>query len=112
MTYKGTFTVYHVGDTVQPKDTFIKRELIATVYDLNTKYPQTVTMQAVQGETKLLDGLGVGDVIDCEFELTGKLYTNKLGKEQAFTNLTIKTLTVTAKQKPADSADKFDDVPF
>ena len=83
-TLKGELKV--IGDIEQVSDSFKKREFV--VLDASGQYPQTISFQAVQDRTDLLNNLKVGDSVDVTFFLRGREWTNpKDGAVKYFNSL-------------------------
>lgn len=114
MSYTLTGTIHAISPVEQVKETFKKRDFIVLIPD--DKYPQHVKLQVTQDRCGLLDGLKPGDPITAHFNLRGRLYTDKNGQEQAFTNLEAWRIEGANASAPAETpqqvAAKFDDVPF
>jgi len=81
-TLKGELKV--IGDVQQISDSFKKREFV--VVDSSSKYEQTISLQAVQDRTELLDKLKVGDNVEVTFFLRGREWTNPKGGEVKYFN--------------------------
>jgi hypothetical protein len=58
-------------DTQVVSDKFSKREFVVTT-DVNTQYPQYISMQLSQDKCSLLDAYQVGDEIKVYFNLRGR----------------------------------------
>lgn len=114
MSYTLTGTIYRIYDTVVVKDTFRKRDFIVLIPD--GQYPQHVKLQCSQDRCSLLDGLKPGDPVTAHFNVRGRLYTDKNGQEQAFTNLEAWKIdrgnATVPERTPEQTAESFDDVPF
>lgn len=83
-TLKGELKV--IGDVEQISDSFKKREFV--VLDASGQYPQTISFQAVQDRTDLLDKLKPGDNVEVTFFLRGREWTNpKDGEVRYFNSL-------------------------
>lgn len=107
----------HIGETVQVKDTFRKREFVLEIEDGN--YPQHIKFQVSQDRCELLDQYKLGDTVRALFNLRGKPYQNKEGQTAYFTNLEAWRIeSVAAASQPASTGERdltgtFDDnVPF
>lgn len=84
MSFEVTGKVYRVLETQVISDKFKKREF---VIETEGQYPQLVKFQALNDATMILDKVKVGDNVTVFFNLSGRAYTNKEGKEMFFTNL-------------------------
>jgi len=67
--------VKEVRDTTEIKN-FSKRELIVTI-DYEQEYPQDITIEFWKDNTKLLDGVTAGDVVNIDFNIKGNYYEPK-----------------------------------
>ena len=73
-------------DTKQVTDTFRKREFVIEYAD-NPMYPQFVTFQLIQEKCELLDPFQVGSMIQVDFNLRGREWTNPQGEKKYFNSL-------------------------
>jgi len=114
LSFEITGTMHSIGETQQIKETFTKREFIIEVADGN--YPQHIKCQVTKDRCKTLDAFKAGEAVNVCFNLRGRLYTNKNGQQDAFTNLEAWRIeSLGASQAPAEGKDMtnaFDDVPF
>ena len=76
--------IYHIGKTEQVTDNFSKREFILTT-DINSQYPQYITLACNNSKTALLDNLKEGDMVIVEININGKLSSKD--DKKAFNNL-------------------------
>lgn len=86
MEIKGT--VVAIGETQQVTEKFKKRDLIVE-YAENPTYPETIKFEANQNTCDKLDELRVGDNITVHFNLRGRAWKDKTGKDQYFNTLNI-----------------------
>ena len=78
-TIKGT--IYKIGETETITEKFKKRELVLKT---DGEYPQHVPIQFVQAKCDMLDKYSVGNTIEVNYNLRGRLYTDKAGVEKCF----------------------------
>ena len=110
-----TGEVLFVGDVVQVKDTFRKRDLVIEVPDGN--YPQPVKFQATQDRCQLLDNVRTGQTITVHFNIRGNHSPDpRTGESRYFNNLDLWRIEGgqqgSQPQQKAQPKDDFDDVPF
>ena len=96
-TMKVTGTLVEIFKSVQVTEKFQKREFVLE-YTPNPKYPELVKFEIVQDKCAQLDDFKVGDVVDVEFDLRGRKWTDKQGEVRYFT--TVQAWRVT----PADGS--------
>jgi|TARA_R100000084_G_scaffold38927_2_gene15706 hypothetical protein len=77
-------------------DKFKKREFIIETFD--EKYPQTINFQLNNNNVSLIDDFNVGEAVEVEFRISGKLWTDKNGVERCFNNLVCINLFITETQ--------------
>lgn len=113
-----TGTVLEIGQTTQVTDKFKKRDLILEYAD-NPQYPEQIKFEAHQAVCDKLDELRPGDTIKVHFNLRGRKWTDKQGKDQYFNTLALWKFevnqTVATPPPPApvpSSAPEDDDLPF
>ena len=78
---------------------FRKRELILEVAE-NPQYPQIVKFEANKDNCDKLDSLKAGDLINLNFNLNGREWTNKDGVVSVFNTLTIWKWDVLSSPSP------------
>ena len=66
---KGTVKV--LNQTEQVTDKFAKKEVVLTI-DQDSKYPQDISIQAINDKISLLDSINVGDSITIVANLNGR----------------------------------------
>ena len=118
--------LYSKMDAQQVTDTFRKREFVVE-YAENPLYPQFVKFELVQDNVALIDNFEAGQMIEVDFNLRGREWTNPQGEKKYFNTLAawrIQRAAVEAgvpagDQPPVDvynaaemSADSSDDLPF
>lgn len=86
MELKGT--VIAIGETQQVTEKFKKRDLVVE-YAENEKYPEHIKFEASQATCDKLDELRLGDNITVHFNLRGRAWKDKNGKDQYFNTLNI-----------------------
>lgn len=76
--------VFLVGNVEVVSDKFQKRELVLE-YAENPEYVEYIKFEASQKKVDLLDGIRVGDTVEAHFNLKGRGWKDKSGK-QNYTN--------------------------
>lgn len=76
--------VFLVGKTEVVSDKFQKRELVLE-YAENPEYIEYIKFEASQKKVDLLDGIKVGETVEAHFNLKGRGWKDKNGK-QNYTN--------------------------
>lgn len=98
MTIKGK--VHKVGKVTQVSDKFKKQELV--LLDDSSQYPQHIVMEAQQDNIKVLEGLKIGETVECHLNLRGREWINPQGEAKYFNTLVvwkIDKLTESAQNK-------------
>lgn len=105
--------IHSVGQTQQVTESFKKRSLILETAD-NPQYPQYITVEASQDKVSLFDGLNVGQEVEIDTNLNGRLWTNKEGVEVSFNVISAwKVTKIGDVPAPVDiSSDDGDPLPF
>ena len=109
-----------IFDKQQVTDTFAKREFVVETAE---EYPQTIKFEFTQAKCDELDNVKVGDSVSVSFNVRGRKWTNKEGKDIYFVTLQAWRMQVLGSsdipQMTADEAppyggnDSFaDDLPF
>ena len=91
-------------ETVQITDTFKKKEF---VIETDEQYPQYVKFELVQDKCDLLDSLSIGQNITVHFNVRGRCWKNKEGKDTYFVSLNvwrIEAEKVESKPQPVSTA--------
>lgn len=83
---KGTVKVLNA--TEQVTDKFAKKEVVLTI-DHDSKYPQDISIQAINDKISLLDSINVGDIVTIVANLNGRE-----SKGRYYNSLTIFKLNV------------------
>ncbi len=118
MQIKGKLIV--LGQTIQVSDKFSKRDFVVQTDEM---YPQSIQMQLSQDKCNLLDGIHVNDVIEVDFNLRGREWTNPQGEVKYFNTLDAWRITPIQQNQtpqsqptqtePAKAQCKgYDDLPF
>lgn len=81
-----TGKLHEIYESKQVTEKFKKREFVVE-YVTNPEYPQYIKFQLTQNNCDFLDGFSKGDIIDVQFDLTGRPWTNKDGETTYFTSL-------------------------
>lgn len=84
MSLQITGELYKVFPTEQKTESFQAREFVLLIPG---NHPQYVKFQLVQYRTDLIDSYQEGQEITVHFDIRGRAWTNKEGKEMYFTTL-------------------------
>jgi hypothetical protein len=117
---KLTGRVLAIMDKQQVNDKFAKREF---VIETDEKYPQQVKFELTQDYCDLIDTYKIGQSINVSFNIRGRAWTNKQGKDVYFVSLNAWRLESAGEERPstygAETAaanpptdDAFTDLPF
>jgi hypothetical protein len=68
--YKGT--IIYIGSTEVVSDKFSKRQIVLS--DKTSQYPQEICFEVHKDKCTILDSYNVGDEVDAEFNLSGRLW--------------------------------------
>ena len=112
--------IIDIFETQQIKDTFKKREF---VIETDEQYPQLVKLELVQDNCTKLDSLDIGQEVTAHFNVRGRKWTNKEGKDNYFISLNVWRIEVEkaeSKTQPVSTATDLppvddsvaDDLPF
>jgi hypothetical protein len=80
--------VFVIGRTETVNEKFKKRELIVE-YAENPEYVEYIKFEATQNKVDLLDTVRVGDEVEISFNLRGRGWKDKFGKQNYTNNLVI-----------------------
>lgn len=115
-----SFEITGTVKTVLPKQV-VSEKLTKQVLVIETKddkYPQVISLEAVNDRCKMLDNIGVGQDVNIHFNLNGREWT-KDGKTSYFNTLSVWKVDVLGNSAPiyaapADISSKpeDDDLPF
>lgn len=78
--------ILEIFDKVDIKESFQKREFVIE-YAENPNYPEYIKFETIQDRCALLDKFSVGDEVKIDFNLKGRKWTNREGKEVYFNSL-------------------------
>ena len=78
--------IIDIFEMQQVTDTFKKREFIL---ETDEQYPQLVKLETVQKSIELLDDLAIGQEVTAHFNVRGRKWTNKEGKDNYFISLNV-----------------------
>jgi len=110
--------IIDIFQTQQISDKFKKREF---VIETDEQYPQLIKMEFVQDNCSKLNSFAIGQDVEVFFNLRGRKWTNKEGKDNYFNTLNVwrmvetKTEIPTLPQTPPKSPEPIgedDDLPF
>jgi hypothetical protein len=68
--YKGN--IIYIGSTEVVSDKFSKRQIVLS--DKTSQYPQEICFEVHKDKCAILDSYNVGDEVDAEFNLSGRLW--------------------------------------
>lgn len=85
MSFKVTGKIEMIGDVQQVSESFKKREFVVSYLDGN--YEQLIRFELKQNGTELIDSHKVGENVTVSFNLRGRKWQNKDGKDMFFTTL-------------------------
>jgi hypothetical protein len=105
-------TVKVVGETIEVSAKFRKREFAGMT---EGDYPQPIQFQLTQDKCNLLDGIQVGELIDVEFNIRGREWTNPQGEVKIFNSLEVWKIVREEKtiiEKAIEPAEGDGDLPF
>jgi len=80
--------VFEIGNIENVNEKFKKRELILE-YAENPEYVEYIKFEATQNKVDLLNTLRVGDEVEISFNLRGRGWKDKSGKQNYTNNLVI-----------------------
>ena len=113
-------TIEEIRETVQVTDSFCKREVIFR--DDATQYPQFISMQLVQDKCDLIQPFKVGEELEVDFNVNGRLWINPQGEKKYFNSLDIWRISKTPHEgaKPVavaattiiEDIEESEDLPF
>ena len=105
--------VIKIFATEQVSDKFAKRILWIETQD---QYPQFLEFQAAQDRCSLLDKFKIGDMVEINYNLRGRGWTDQLGKKRVFNTLDIWKINNPNEQPKAQHSAQVqppqDDLPF
>lgn len=115
--FKMTGNVVMVGETLEISEKFRKRDL---VIETEGEYPQKVSFQFAQDNTKKLDSIAEGSNVEVSFNVRGREWTSPQGEVKYFNTLEgwrIEEMEAVAEAPKASASnassdDGDDDLPF
>ena len=110
---EGTLKVANATQVISEK--FSKRNFVITTE--NDKYPQDIEFQLIQDKCNLLDGIGVGSILEVSFNLRGREWTSPAGEVKYFNTLEAWKIDVIGgivqtKQPTTPAHEEESDLPF
>jgi hypothetical protein len=88
--YEVQGVVHSIGDTAEfGNNGFTKREFVVklTGEDENPRYPNYVALELIKDKCAMMDDYAVGDEIQAQFNLSGRLWSGNGQSEKCFTSL-------------------------
>lgn len=73
-----------VREAVSYSDRFKSRKFVIKVPG---EYPQFLECELHQDDVSKVDGLNIGDMVNIEYELRGRVWVNKDGEEKYFNSI-------------------------
>ena len=133
--YEVQGVLHSIGDTTEyGNNGFTKREFVMKLSgeDENPRYPNYVAMELIKDNCAMMDNYSVGDDVQAQFNLSGRLWSGNGQGEKCFTSLQawrISSPSGTSQPSTRDSAppydsgtssmppappndDNYDDIPF
>jgi len=133
--YEVQGVLHSIGDTTEyGNNGFTKREFVMKLSgeDENPRYPNYVAMELIKDNCAMMDNYSVGDEVQAQFNLSGRLWSGNGQGEKCFTSLQawrISSPSGTSQPSTQDSAppydsatssmppappndDNYDDIPF
>ena len=133
--YEVQGVLHSIGDTTEyGNNGFTKREFVMKLSgeDENPRYPNYVAMELIKDNCAMMDNYSVGDEVQAQFNLSGRLWSGNGQGEKCFTSLQawrISSPSGTSQPSKRDSAppydsgtssmppappndDNYDDIPF
>lgn len=86
MSYELKGKVIEVFAEMQVTPTVRKREMVVEYAD-NPQYPQQIKIEAIQDKCNLMDNIRPGDDVEVHFNLNGRKWTDKTGKDNWFNSI-------------------------
>ena len=82
-----TGNIVVIEDTMQITETFTKREFVLEVIDNNPEYPELIKFEVIKDKCSLLDSFQVGQEVTIAYNVKGRKWTDKQGKDKYFNTL-------------------------
>lgn len=90
-----------VFEKQQVTDTFAKREFVIETDD---QYPQTIKFELTKNKCEDIDNHKIGDDVTVHFNVRGRKWTNKEGKDTYFVTLNAWRVEAVTQQQKADKS--------
>ena len=125
--YEVQGVLHSIGDTTEyGNNGFTKREFVMKLSgeDENPRYPNYVAMELIKDNCAMMDNYSVGDEVQAQFNLSGRLWSGNGQGEKCFTSLQAWRVTSAPGQSHASSSadqgavpppfddNAYDDIPF
>lgn len=125
--YEVQGVLHSIGDTTEyGNNGFTKREFVMKLSgeDENPRYPNYVAMELIKDNCAMMDNYSVGDEVQAQFNLSGRLWSGNGQGEKCFTSLQAWRVTPAPGQSHSASLadqgaspapfddDEYDDIPF
>ena len=88
--------------------TFRKREFV--VEYIETQYPEYIKFECIQDKCDLLNNFSVGDMVDVDFNLKGRKWTNPQGEVKYFNSMQAWRI-VPAQEDQQNATEEFNGAP-
>ena len=114
--YEVQGVLHSIGDTTEyGNNGFTKREFVMKLSgeDENPRYPNYVAMELIKDNCAMMDNYSVGDEVQAQFNLSGRLWSGNGQGEKCFTSLQawrISSPSGTSQPSTQDSAPSYDSV--
>jgi len=95
--------VFLLGNVEVVSEKFQKRELVLE-YSENPEYIEHIKFEASQKKVELLDGIKPGDTVEAHFNLKGRGWKDKTGKQNYTNTLALWRLVKLDDEKPMSAA--------
>ncbi len=104
--------IHSIGDTTEyGNNGFTKREFVVklTGDDENPRYPNYIALELIKDKCALMDSYSIGDEVQTQFNLSGRLWSGNGQPEKCFTSLQAWRIgAVSDQKKQSESAQGFD----
>ncbi len=88
-------------DTASISATFKKREFVVE-YAENPSYPQNIKMEFTQDRCEILDRFNLGDIVEVNFNIKGRIWINPQGVETFFNTIDAWRMTKVDENTPVN----------
>jgi len=82
-----TGTIVVIEDIMHITETFQKREFVLEVIDNNPEYPELIKFEVIKDKCYLLDSFQIGQEVSISYNVKGRKWTDKQGKDKYFNTL-------------------------